>query len=208
MHSINFVDYHRIEIFLLIMYSEENNIHKIISFELNKNDYLQHLLYSASKTSSVQQKRRRNKIILPIIYLVIGIFGIIQGNLFLVLSMIIMSSLWLYFFPSWEKKQYIKQFNQYLDTHLKDELDKEITLEFSSQEIIQTEKNQKFHITYDQIRGWYETGAAVYIGLMDGYTIIIPKNDVGEIADVKSIVFNNEQNIPILETLDLNWKWE
>lgn len=202
------MEYHRIEIFLLDMYTEENPHHKIISFKLEKNDYLEHLLYSASKTSSVQQKRRRNKIILPIIYLGIGIFGIIQGNLFMVISMIIMASLWLYFFPSWEKKQYIKQFNQYLDTNLKDELDKEIKLDFSSKEIIQTEKNQKFHITYDQLRGWYETGTAVYIGLLDGYTIIIPKNNEKEIEDVKSIVFNNELNIPIQETLDLNWKWE
>lgn len=190
------------------MYPEKNNTHKIISFELNKNDYLQHLLYSASKTPSVIQKRRRNKIILPIIYLMVAIFGIIQSNFLLVIVMAVMATLWFWWFPSWEKKQYIKQFNKYLDENVQNEIGKEIILEFGPQEIIQTEKNQSFNVTYDQIRGWYETQSGVYIGLEDGYTIIIPKNNEEDITEIKLIVFNNEPNIPINEILDLDWEWK
>ncbi|HUH73470.1 MAG TPA: YcxB family protein [Chitinophagales bacterium] len=190
------------------MYSKENKHQKTISFEVTKNDYLQHLLYSASKTPSVIQKRRRHKIILPIIYLGVAVFGIFQGNLLLILSMVAMAALWFWWFPSWERKQYIQQYNKYLDQNHVDEIGKKVKLEFNSQEIIQTEKNQTFHISYEQIRGWFETKMAVYIGLQDGYTIIIPKNDAAEIEEIKSIVYNNEFKIPIQEQLDLEWEWK
>ena len=190
------------------MNSEASHNYKKISFKLSKNDYLQHLLYSASKTSTVIQKRRRSKIILPIIYLSVAIFGFIQGNIFLIIAMIVMSALWYWWFPNWERKQYIQQYNKYLDKNMMDEIGKEITLEFSPKEIIQTEKSQVFQISYYQIRGWYETSFGVYIGLEDGYTIIIPKNGEEEISEIKSIVFNNNEGIEIQETLDLDWEWK
>ncbi len=190
------------------MQLESKKSYKKISFELSKNDFLQHLLYSASKIPSVLQKRRRNKIILPIIYLAVSIFGFIQGNFFLVVAMTLMSALWFWAFPKWEKKQYVKQYNQYLDKNLKDEIGKRITLEFNPQEIIQSEENQTFQITYDQIGGWYETKYAVYMGLKDGHTIIIPKKDLYDLEEIKEIVRNNEQGISIPEILDLDWEWK
>ncbi len=179
-----------------------------ISFFLTKEDYLQHLLYSASKTPDILRKRKRNRIILPVIYLSVGIFGFINGNMALFAALLLLAALWYSIFPKWEQKQYVNQYSKYLDTNLKDEIGKEVSLEFSAEHIIQTEKNQKFTTAYDQIRGWYETGQAVYIGLNDGYTIIIPKAGINHLAEIENIVLNNQDGITISQVKDLSWEWK
>lgn len=179
-----------------------------ISFFISKDDYLQHLLYSASRTPDILKKRKRNRVILPIIYTSVGAFGFANGNTALFASLLLLAALWYYMFPKWEQKQYVKQYLKYLDTHLKDEIGKEVSLEFSPQHIIQSETNQKYTITYDQIRGWYETGQAIYIGLNDGYTIIIPKAGIHHLAEIENIVQNNQDGIAVTMVKDLDWEWK
>lgn len=179
-----------------------------LSYTLSKNDYLDHLLYTASKTPSVVKKRRNNRIILPILYLSIALFGIAIGNLAMFSSLFLLSLLWYILFPKWENKQYIRQYSKYLDEQLEDNTDEDVELEFSNASIIKKGADYEYTIFYRQIRGWYETGQAIYIGLMDDYTIIIPKRSVQQLDEIEEIVSNNQEGVLIKVTKDLNWKWE
>lgn len=179
-----------------------------LKYSLNREDYLQHLLYSASKTPAILKKRKRNRIILPVLYISIGIFGFISGNIPLFLALLVLAVLWYWAFPKWEQKQYTKQYSKYLETQLQEENGKDIELEFSTEQIIQKEEGQAFSIHYNQVRGWFETKEAVYIGLNDGYTIIIPKAEVNQLADIENLVLNNEENAAIPQIKDLDWKWK
>lgn len=179
-----------------------------LKYSLRKEDYLQHLLYSASKTPAILKKRKRNRIILPVLYLSIGIFGFINGNFPLFMALLALAALWYWAFPRWEQKQYIRQYSKYLDTQLQEEAGKDIELEFSPGQILQKESGQVFSIQYDQIRGWFETTDAVYIGLNDGYTVIIPKTGISQLAEIENIVRGNDANVVIPQIKDLNWKWQ
>lgn len=179
-----------------------------LKYSLRKEDYLQHLLYSASQTPAILKKRKRNRIILPVLYISIGIFGFINGNFPLFFALLTLAILWYWAFPKWEQKQYSKQYSKYLDTQLQEENGKDIELEFSTEQIIQQEAGQTFSIQYDQIRGWFETKEAVYIGLNDGYTIIIPKADIQQLDDIENILLSNGSGITIPQVKDLNWEWK
>ncbi len=183
--------------------------HQKISFTLSREDYLRHLLYASSKTPSVIRKRKINRIVLPILYLSIAVFGIFQNNMSLFASFAILSVLWFWYFPKWESGQYIKQYNKYLDRHIQEKVGKEIQLEFTPEQIVQTEDDTQYIIPYDQIRGWYETSYAVYIGLLDNYTIIIPKHliEKDELNLIEKITRNNTKDISFPFVKDLDWEW-
>lgn len=180
-----------------------------IVYTLSKEDYLQHLLYAASKTPSVQKKRKINRLALPILYLAVAVFGFFKENLAMVMAMMGLAFLWYMYFPRWEKKQYLKNYSKYLDQQVQDKVHKEIELEFSNQHILQTEDDTQYLITYDQVRAWHETSSYVYIGLLDNYTIIIPKLFLEEKLEIiTDLIQNNTEQIEVPFIRDLSWKWE
>lgn len=178
-----------------------------ISYTLSKEDFLQHLLYAISKTPSVNDKRKKYKNILPILYLLIGVIGAISGNMILFSSLLLLAIVWWIFYPKLEAKLYKNRYSKYLDQQQPSELGKTIELDFQSDNIFQKEENITYSIEYQQIQVIHEIKDYIYLGLKDGYTIIIPKQ---QIKNPQSIIFNIKSNapsldIPIIE--DLNWKW-
>lgn len=185
------------------------NEHSIsLSYTLTKDEYLDHLLYTASKTPSVIKKRRNNRLILPVLYLSIAIFGFFIENFALFSSLLLLAILWYLLFPKWENKLYVKQYSKYLDKQLQDNKGELIELKFNRDYISKKRNGQSFTIPYGQIRGWYETSQAVYIGLLDNYTIIIPKKSTYQLKEIERIVTSNNENLPIHVVKDLDWKWE
>lgn len=179
-----------------------------ITYTLSKEDYLEHLLYASSKTPSIQNKRKVYKILLPVVYIIIGAIGLISGNMVLFSSLIALAILWWVLFPKFERNLYTKRFSKYIDQQLKSNAYKSIELEIHPEQIFQKEENITYTIAFEQINIIHEIKNYIYIGLKDGYTIIIPKNKIQHLDQWKQIFLENIQAFEIPQVIDLNWKWE
>lgn len=177
-----------------------------IQFLLGKEDYLQHLLYASSKTQSIVRKRKRYQLILPLIYIAISILCIVLKNTSLAVALVILAILWYLFFPKWERRQYSRQYSNYIDENMKGEIGRNISLEFREEDIFQKVGNQYYTIPYNKIKSWYENGKYLYLGLEDGYTIIIPKTENMDISEIETIVLSHkDSDFPQIK--ELNWEF-
>lgn len=178
-----------------------------ITYTLTKEDYLQHLLYASSKTPNIQNKRKIYKILLPVIYIVVAFIGLISGNMILFFSLAILSVFWWVFFPKWEKNLYTNRYSKFLDQQMSTEGFKQIEIDIQPEQIFQKEGTITYSIAYDQIRVIHEIQNYFYIGLKDGYTVIIPKNAISDIDAFKKSITEYTQELGIPQVTDLNWKW-
>lgn len=180
--------------------------HKI-SYTLTKEDFLQHLLYADTKNKAIQTKRFKGKILLPILYVIIGVVGFVSGYSLLMLFMLAFALIWWVIYPKWEKNHYKKLYSQFLDKEMSQGTSKQISLEITPEQIFQKEDNVTYSIAYDQINVCHENGQYIYLGLKDGYTLIIPKRELADAEELKNSIFNNSKGIEIPQVTDLNWKW-
>jgi|GEM_PF-1285641 len=179
-----------------------------INFILTEQDYLTHLLYSASKTPAILKKRKRNRFLLPVLYVAVGFFGMLNGKIVLFLCLVALALLWYSGFPNWEKNQYVKHYKKYIKNNLSDLSGKENVYDFRQDGIYASEDNSEpYKIAWSEIHGLYEIPDALYLGLNSGHTIILPKQAVPETDALKHLILENPANPDIKVVNDPDWKW-
>ncbi len=92
----------------------------LIEFEIDKNAYLTHLLFNASKSELIRKKRRKNVLVISLFYLVLGLFMFYDNKNLSAFLFIIVSVLWYFLYPLREKKRYIKHYTSIVKEKYKD----------------------------------------------------------------------------------------
>lgn len=86
-----------------------------ITYQLEQKDFLIHQLYLASQSLSIKKKRIKNKVIPPFIYTVFGVICYLKtNNIWILIGFLILSILWLMFYPIWERKHYIQHYQNFI----------------------------------------------------------------------------------------------
>ena len=114
----------------------------------------------------------------------------------------------LYFlYNVFERKQYLKHFNKFIDHHFKDNIDRKSTIQIEDDRFHVVDDEELWH-SYDDIEEVHETNQLMVVQLKNGVAILLPKNKIAN-AGVLLDKLNKEavsRRIPVYSFPD--WKWK
>ena len=73
-----------------------------IEYTIEEADFLTHQLYIASRSERIKRKRKRSRLLVPIAYLVIGLYFYLQQQQNLGYAFFLIGILWFFFYPLWD----------------------------------------------------------------------------------------------------------
>ncbi|MEP1488546.1 MAG: hypothetical protein ABJK28_08965 [Algibacter sp.] len=180
-----------------------NNIK--LKYSLTNEDFLEHQLYIASKSKNVIKKRKRTRVIIPLIYLVIALsYFFSKGNYTVSLIFISISIIWYLFYPIRSKKLHIKHYQNHINENYKNRIHVESEIEITNDYIFGKEKTNESKTSIEEVESLIELKTRFFLKLKTGLSLIIPKVVIGDISNFKNKFI--ELNINIIDESDWEFK--
>jgi hypothetical protein len=180
----------------------------IIDYKIDENDHLIFQLYNASKSKKEKKKRFINKILFPIIYILIGIFDYINDKYVSSIIFLSLAILWFILFPIWEKRSNIKHFKNFIKENYSEAIGRQSTIEISNDFIKSKSINSESTISTIEISEINEIPSHVFIKLKSGHTYVLPKDKIFNFDLVKNRLQELSLYLKINYNIDENWNWE
>lgn len=166
---------------------------------------MQQQLYMASTSHLIKTRRRRSQILVPLAYIAFGIYALVDGDrTFASTLMFLVALIWLIFYPKYSAWRYKRHFKSWVNERHSELLNKEITLELTTEKIrMQLEGNESF-IDWNEIERLIEFPSQFLFRMTSGSSIIVAKNDSYSAEEFKTIIASKK-----IEILDENtWEWK
>ena len=179
-----------------------------LTFTLDEKDYLTHQLFSASKSQHVINRRRRNKIIVPLIYLVFATLIFFSANYTVSFIFLVVALGWFFLYPYWESKRYFKHYQQFINENHKNRFNKSVTIEINRDFIIAKDDGSEGKVLTTEVAVIHEIPAAIYIKLKSGQSFILPKERIPDIINLKEYLKRLASDLKIEYCLNNNWEWK
>lgn len=178
-------------------------------YKIDEKDYLIYQLFTASKSDNIKKKRQKSKIIIPLIYLAFGLFySFYNINYALGVIFFIVSCLWYFLYPMWEKRHYIKHYKKFIVENYKNCIDKVINFEINNEFLFASSNGSESKILTTEIVVINEIPSSIFIKLKSGQSFIFPKSKITNINEVKTRLITLASQLKIPYTIDDNWKWK
>jgi hypothetical protein len=179
-----------------------------IEYSLDENDYLAHQLFIASKSERIRKKRRRNRLLFPLVYLVFGILFYFLGNIPLSVSLLIVTIVWFFLYPFWEKDHYVKHYTGFIKENYKENINRPVTIEFTGDTIMAKDSSSESKISTSEVQEIHEVSTTIYMRLKGGHSIILPKKKITDVDYLKIRLKQLAAHLNIKYDVDEKWEWK
>ncbi len=180
----------------------------IFNYKLDKDDFLTYQLYIASISESIKKKRKRSKIIVPLLYIALGVLLLYTENITLTVISIIFGIMWYFIYPVWERQYYIKHYKSYIAENYKDRFDRLLSLEITNEMIIAKDNGSESKISTTEIAEIVEITPAIFFRLKGGLSLVLPKKAISNINTVTNKLKELAEMLKINYHLNEKWKWK
>lgn len=180
----------------------------IITYTLNENDLLIHQLFIASKSERIQKKRKRSRVIIPLLYGVFGLGFFYDGSLSMMIAFFVAGILWFFIYPIWERRHYVKHYKGFINENQREMQGKTITLELHKDFILTKDSGSESKVSSAEIKEIWEIPTTIFIRLKGGHTLLVPKDKLNNVGEVKAILKDIALYLNINYETDNLWKWE
>lgn len=176
-----------------------------INYKLTYQDFLEYQLYSSSKSELHRKKRFRSRIIIPILYIILGIYfankdeGYLIGILFTVLGI-----LWYVFYPLYSKWTYRRYIKKFVEENYKNRINKEVELDFDVSSVSAKDYTSESKINENEIKELIETRDHFFIKLDTDVSLIIPKHAIENKEEFKKRILD----FGAVYVDELKWEWK
>lgn len=178
-------------------------------YSLEQSDYLNYHLYRASTNERIAKKRHRSRLIVPIIYLALGVILFLLNNPFLSSAFIVVALAWYFFHPMYSKEKYFKNYKSFSAENSAAMVGKKVSVKLTTDSLMAQDYTGESKLNLGQIDGIVEIGANYFILLKTNHSVILPKMNQGEnLKNIKAFVeqLSAQLELPIIDRLD--WVWE
>lgn len=179
-----------------------------IEFTLNKEDFLSFHLFSSSKSETHIKKRRRNKIILPIIYALSAPLFILLDNLFLAGFFLFISVIWYLYFPVYEAKKYINHFQKMIDENYSERFEKNNSIKTDHEFIYINDPGGEMKIKLNELIRINEIANYWFFRFKSGSTLIVPKYKFNNSKEIENSVQQLIKDHSVEYVFEPDWKWK
>jgi hypothetical protein len=178
-----------------------------LTYQLDHHDFLQHQLFSASKTPRIKKKRTTTWLMLSgsILLLCVVLY---QSNNDLFYYFLAFGIITFLFYPFYERYQYKNYYTKFIADTYKNRFGQPSNVTFTDRAIEINDITGEAKINLTEIENVTETGEYFYPKLKTGGHIIIPKTKVDNITELRNELKQlcNRLNIDFID--DLHWKWK
>jgi len=176
-----------------------------INYQLTNSDFLEYQLYTSSKSELHKKRRFRSRIIVPIIYLLFGLYlanknedngiGIVFAGI---------AILWFLFYPVYSKWRYERHFKKHVEENYKNRINKPVEIDFNENSVNAKDFTSESKISGTELKELIETKNHFFIKLTTDLSLIIPKHSIENQAELKKRV--TELGAEYVN--ELNWEWK
>jgi len=179
-----------------------------IEYTLDKGDFLTFHLFSASKSERIRKTRTRNKIMLPLVYLGISIILYFIESIELAIIIFLSGFLWIFIYPFYERKRYVKHYKKFIDENYKNRLGKPGNLKFEGDYIHSKDFTGEAKMYLSELDELNEIRDYYYLKFNSGVSLIIPKRKIDNIESLDQFLNELATRLRIKHNVELNWRWK
>ena len=176
-------------------------------YNIDANDFLAYQLYTASRSKMIRNKRLRNKILVPVVYLAFGLMFILLENDTAAVIFCAIAIIWFFVFPLWERSRYIGYYKKYLNENYKERFGRKVTTRFENDFIYTYDNGNEGKISITEVEEINEIPLLFLVKLKTGQSLIIPKNKIGNLSEIKSGLKDFAVKLSCRYTEEPEWKW-
>jgi hypothetical protein len=156
----------------------------------------------------IKKKRQRSKVVVPLIYVALGLYFLFQSNVPLAIIFFIIGMLWFFVYPLWERRHYIQHYKGFIKENYKDRLGIIATLEFDNDYILAKDNGSESKILTTEIEDICEIPTTVFVRLKGGQSLILPKDKISNFDNLKVRLKELANHLKIEYNTDEKWEWK
>ena len=176
-----------------------------LNYQLTKSDFLEYQLYTSSKSKLHKKKRFRNRILVPIIYIVFALYSLINNkNYVTTITFIAISIIWFALYPKYSSCYYKKFLKKHVDENYKNRVNKPIELSFNDDFINIKDFTSESKINGSEIKELIETKDHFFLKLKTDLSLIVPKYGINNCSEF----INTVTSLGAEHINELQWRFK
>ena len=176
-----------------------------LNYKLRPEDFLDHQLYQASKSKYLKKRRQMSRAVVPVIYLLFGLFLLFRYNSVIGLSLFAgIGLLWFILYPIYSKHRYKNHYRKHIFKNYKNRFNKEVSIELGDGFMTAYEGESESRISMKEVNQVIELQGLFLIRLHSNQSVIVPKANLDNTEEVRQFF----QNKPFKYVDEQGWKWK
>lgn len=178
-----------------------------IAYTLDKNDFLNHQLYLASKSPRIKQNRLKSRVWVIAMFLALASMFYVKNDTDLFYWFLFLALLAGILFPYYSRRMHVNHYKKYIDENYTNKLGKLVVLHLEDNRINSKDELSEGSLNLAGLTEIVEVPTAIYIRV-DTNSLILPKEQIqnmNEVRDALEAVSIN-YNIPFRKELEWTWK--
>lgn len=174
---------------------------------LNEQDYLNQVLFIASKSEAIKKRNRINHVITSGVFLLLSIVFYFQGKPFFTGAYFIVGVIVAFFYPLYQRGRYKRFYLKQIRADLKGRNEIIILLDFQEDVLIMINPHETLEFNLNAIEHIYETADYFFLKFAAEEMLTIPKAKVNldNLVDTLNKVI---KQYGTAFSQELEWKWK
>ena len=179
-----------------------------INYTIDQNDELITQLFIASKSERINKKRRKSRITSPILFIFLGLISLISNDYIPLLFLSICAVTYYFIYPKWESRYYIKHYKGIIQDKYGDKQSIQVKFEFDQDQLKVKDDLYESIVPSSAVKEFYEIAYAIFIILEDGQTLILPKDKLQNVAEIRAQFTELADHLKVNYHLEEEWEWK
>lgn len=180
----------------------------ILEYTLDENDFLQHQLFTASKTNEIKKQRLKSWGIVTAALFCLGLLFLDKEDKFLTYYFLGFGLLSLLFYPIYQRSSYRKHYLKFIRDTYKNRFGQVSRISFNQNYLEMSSSDSESKINYEAFEEVNEIGEYIFLKLKSGGSLILPKYKIENIEKTKEEIMNISKRYNLKENCELTWKWK
>lgn len=178
-----------------------------VKFNYTEKAFIDYQLYLVSNSDVVKKRRQKNRLMIALIYLGIGLTGLLNNNYSLLIIFSLLGLVWYLIYPLWSGKFYKNNFIKYVKKQNEGRIGKEVILRFFNDKFQAEESGQKGDVPFSEFAEIIDINTLFLIKLKTEMVILIDKNNNLDNNNLELYLQDLSNKLKIPFTKDINWKF-
>ena len=174
-----------------------------MKYTLDRKDFVELQLFNATKSVSIQKKKRRETIYLTLGALLAAAYFLVQDHMAMTIWFLLVAVVTVSFYPKYFKRKYKKHYEKYIDEHYAKRFGEKVELALTNEAIWSRNQIGEGTLYLSEIDRVNETQHHFFLHTSAGPSMIIPKRELDTLDQFRAAVA--KVNIPVID--DKNWSW-
>jgi len=180
-----------------------------IEYKIDESDFLMYQLFVASKSERIKRKRLRNKLVMPLIYLVLGLLLFcFSYKIWSSVFCFVIAIVWYFIYPLWEKRHYVNHYRRFIKENYQNRFGKSTILEFTDVLIKVRDPVSEGSVLITELEEINEIPTSIFIKIKTGQSFILPKQEIINITTVRNRLKEIAVSLNITYHFYDKWEWK